>query len=64
LPLRSVFFMRSRSVIILTDGEEGFRTYGPYATMMNDITYGDYHMSRGESRLIPGFTPEGSDAPR
>ena len=69
-PLRSVSIMRSRSVTVLMDGDEGFRTYGPYATMVNDITYGGYHMSRAESRLMPGFKPEmdesspGSGSPR
>ena len=69
-PLRSVSIMRSRSATVLMDGDEGFRTYGPYATMVNDITYGGYHMSRAESRLMPGFKPEmdesspGSGSPR
>jgi VWFA-related protein len=56
-PLRSVSILRSRSVTMLMDWDEGFRTYGPYATMVNDIIYGDYHMSRGESRMMPGFKP-------
>ena len=42
--------------------DEGFRTYGPYQTMVNDITYGDYHMSRAESRLLPGFNPDVSES--
>ncbi len=61
-PKRSVSFMRSRSVIMLMDEDEGFRTYGPYQTMVNDITYGDYHMSRAESRLLPGFNPDVSES--
>jgi hypothetical protein len=42
-------------VTMLMEGDEGFRTYGPYDTELNDITYGDYHMFRGESRMMPGF---------
>jgi VWFA-related protein len=61
-PLRSVSILRSRSVNILMEGDEGFRTYGPYATLVNDITYKDYHMSRGESRLMPGFKPEAGES--
>jgi hypothetical protein len=38
--------------------DEGFRTYGPYLTMLNDISYEDYHMFRGESRMMTGFTPK------
>jgi hypothetical protein len=60
-PLRSVSILRSRSVNMLMDWDEGFRAYGPYATMVNDITYQDYHMSRGESHLLPGFTPEAGE---
>jgi hypothetical protein len=43
---------------------------GPYATMMNDITYGGYHMSRAESHLMPGVRRDvdesspGSGSPR
>ena len=57
-PLRSVSIMRSRSVTVLMDGDQGFRTYGPYETMVNDISYGDYHMSRGEGHMLPGFNPD------
>jgi hypothetical protein len=31
------------------------------ATLVNDIVYKDYHMSRGESHLMPGFKPEASE---
>ena len=58
-PQRSVSIMRIRSLSLLMDWDEGFRTYGPYETMVNDITYGDYHMFRGESRMLPGFNPGG-----
>jgi hypothetical protein len=57
-PLRSVSIMRSRSVGILSEWDESFRTYGPYATMLNDVSFDRYHMFRSESRILPGFTPE------
>jgi hypothetical protein len=57
-PLRSVSIMRSRSVGILSEWGESFRTYGPYATMLNDVSFDRYHMFRSESRILPGFTPE------
>lgn len=57
-PLRSVSIMRSRSVGILSEWDESFRTYGPYATMLNDISFDRYHMFRSESRILPGFTPD------
>jgi VWFA-related protein len=58
-PQRSVSIMRIRSLSLLMDWDEGFRTYGPYATMVNDTSYGDYHMFRGESHMLPGFNPGG-----
>ena len=57
-PLRSVSIMRSRSVSILSEWGESFRTYGPYATMLNDISFDRYHMFGSESRILPGFAPE------
>jgi VWFA-related protein len=57
-PQRSVSIVRMRSIAMLFEWDEGFRTYGPWATLVNDITYSGYHMFRGESRVMPGFTPE------
>jgi hypothetical protein len=55
-PVRSVSVWRARSVPALWEWDESFRTWGPYATMLNDITFDHYHMFRSESRLLPGFT--------
>jgi VWFA-related protein len=54
-PLRSISLVRSRSVDILGEWDESFRTYGPYATMLNDVTFSGYHVFRSESRILPGF---------
>jgi hypothetical protein len=43
---------------MLGEWDESFLTYGPWATLVNEITYGDYHMFRGESRVMPGFNPD------
>jgi VWFA-related protein len=56
-PQRSVSIVRMRSIAMLFEWDEGFRTYGPWATLVNDITYSGYHMFRGESRMMPGFDP-------
>ena len=56
-PVRSVSITRMRSVTTLTEWDESFRTYGPYLTALNDISYEDYHMFRGDSHLMPGFNP-------
>jgi VWFA-related protein len=54
-PQRSVSIMRTRSLAMLGEWDESFLTYGPWATLVNDISYADYHMFRGESRVMPGF---------
>ena len=54
-PVRSVSLMRMRSVANPMEWDEGFRTYGPYVTMLNDITYENYHLFRAESHLLTGF---------
>ena len=56
-PLRSVSISRARSVRVLSDWDESFRSYGPYAAMLNDITFDRYHVFRSESRILTGFTP-------
>jgi hypothetical protein len=56
-PLRSISINRARSVRTLSDWDESFMTYGPYVTMLNDITFDRYHVFRSESRILTGFTP-------
>jgi hypothetical protein len=56
-PLKSVATVRTRSVTTKMKWDESFKTWGPYLTMLNDIRYEDYHMFRGESRMMPGFNP-------
>ena len=57
-PLRSVSIMRSRSVFVPSEWNESFRSYGPYATMLNDMSFDRYHVFGSESRILSGFTPE------
>jgi VWFA-related protein len=57
-PVRSVSISRARSVIALTEWDESFRTYGPYATMLNDFAFERYHVFRAKSRMLTGFNPE------
>ena len=60
-PVRSVSTMRTRSVTMKMEWDEGYRRYGPYLTMLNDISYEDYHMFRGESRMMTGFSPKANE---
>jgi hypothetical protein len=54
-PVRSVSIMRSRSVRVLSEWDVAFRTYGPYAAMLNDMTFDRYHIFRSESHMLTGF---------
>ena len=56
-PLRSVSLSRARSVRLLSEWDESFRSYGPYTTMLNDISFDRYHVFRSESRILTGFSP-------
>jgi hypothetical protein len=65
-PVRSVGISRGRSVAVLSETlkdrekiewHESFRTYGPYATMLNDITFDAFHLFRADSHMLTGFTP-------
>jgi len=56
-PLRSVSILRGRSVRVLSEWDEAFRTWGPYGTMLNDISFDQYHLFRSESRMLTDFTP-------
>jgi VWFA-related protein len=55
LPVRSVHIWRKRTVPVLEEWNAGFNTWGPYATVLNQFTFEDYHMFRGESRMLSAF---------
>jgi VWFA-related protein len=55
LPERSVHIWRKRTVPVLEEWNAGFNTWGPYTTMLNQFTFEDYHMFRGDSRMLSGF---------
>ena len=51
-PMRSVALTRERSVRLFSTWDESFRTYGPYTTLLNDISFSGYHVFRAQSRII------------
>ncbi len=63
-PVRSVSIVRMRSIVSLAAWDESFRTYGPLVTMLNDIHYTNYHIFRGESRLITDINSVTGQSPR
>jgi VWFA-related protein len=56
-PVRSVSISRARSVTVLTEWDESFRTYGPFATMLNDVVFEQYHMFRSKAHMLTDFNP-------
>ena len=57
-PVRSISISRARAVTTLTEWDESFRTYGPFATMLNDVVFEQYHVFRAKARMLTGFKPE------
>jgi hypothetical protein len=53
-PTRSVSLSRQRTVELLKEWGESFGVYGRFETMLNDVTFGKYHLFRAESRILPG----------
>ena len=56
-PVRSVSLWRGRRGVQVHEWGEGFRVYGPFETMLDDVSFGDYHMFRGEAHILPGYDP-------
>jgi VWFA-related protein len=52
-PLRSVVIMRSRTARGLSVLDEPFEVYTPYETLLNDLSYTEYHKFGSESRILP-----------
>jgi hypothetical protein len=55
-PVTSIAIWRSRTVgvLALTDWGDSFRSYGPFATMLNEMDFDDYHIFRAESHVLTG----------
>jgi hypothetical protein len=57
-PLHSVSLLRTRSLNTMSEWDgEGFLTWGPFATKLNDFRFDDYHLFRAKARILPGVTP-------
>jgi VWFA-related protein len=55
--LRSASIARIRTIFNLYEWGESLRVYGPYETMLDDVAFREYHMFRGETRVLPGYDP-------
>jgi hypothetical protein len=56
-PVRSVSISRPRSVVQVSEFGEVFKVYAPFEMLLNDMEYGNYHLFRSTSRMLPGFGP-------
>jgi hypothetical protein len=56
-PAHSVSISRQRTEWALHEWSEGFTVYGHYETLLNDVTFSQYHLFRSESRILPGYVP-------
>jgi hypothetical protein len=60
-PVKSVSISRSRTIKMLTGLSDSFRNFGPYSTMLNDVTFDGYHMFRSEARVLLDFQSPSED---
>ena len=56
-PLHSVSISRSRTVRLLHQWNMSFGVYGPFETILNDVTFSDYHRFRSNYRLLTDDSP-------
>ena len=56
-PVRSVSISRSRKVILLHDWNMQFGIYGPFETMLNDVTFSNYHLFASQHRILTDISP-------
>lgn len=55
--LRAVSDVRPRSVFDLHEWGQTFKLYGPFETLLDDFSFTEYHMFRGEARVLTGDKP-------
>ena len=49
-----VSIWRGRRGEMVHEWGESFRVYGPFETMLDDVTFSQYHLFRGEARILTG----------
>jgi hypothetical protein len=56
-PTRSVSLQRTRTVKLVKEWGESFGVYARFETILNDFSFGQYHIFRAQSRILPDDTP-------
>ena len=54
-PVRSVAISRKRSLEQIHEWGESARVFGPYVTIMNDVSFTGYRKFGSQMRMLPGF---------
>jgi VWFA-related protein len=62
--VKSVAILRARTIFDMHEWGESFKTYGPFETMLDDASFGEYHMFRGQARMLPGYQAVPEEAPQ
>jgi VWFA-related protein len=57
-PIRSITVARHRTMETLNEWDERFTTFGPFITILNDVSFKDYHMFRVHSHVLPDSAPD------
>ena len=57
-PIKSVAISRSRTLRCSTNGIRISGVYGPFQTLLNDVTFTDYHIFRSEHRILTDYAAE------
>jgi hypothetical protein len=52
-PVRSVSIAEGRTAIVQQKRIKGSSTPGAETILLNDVAFGDYHVFRSESRIVP-----------
>jgi hypothetical protein len=62
-PVRSVSLWRGQRNVRVNEWGGSFKVYGPFETMLDDVSFGNYHMFRGEARILTGYdaAPDGKE---
>jgi hypothetical protein len=55
-PTKSVYISRARTVKMLQEWDQTFAVYGPFQTLLNDVTFTKYHIFRSEHRILTDYS--------
>jgi hypothetical protein len=57
-PVRSVAISQGHTAILIRDIFENGSALGPPVTRLNDVSFSDYHLFRGDVRIVSGDPPD------